>query len=154
MHPDKELIERLRGYRSRTEWGDDVEHAICNEAADRLEALSGGEAVAWRLDGGRAGVVFYDDWTEAERGQKLFGGSLQPLAAPRPVPGRETIEAALDAKLADVGGAYLSKQLGHATITTTLTKYARWIEGADKGSEAAKLDAILSRKSPRKTGTN
>lgn len=50
--------------------------------------------------------------------------------------------------------AYLSKQLGHATITTTLTKYARWIDGADKGVEAGKMDAILSRKSPRKTGTD
>lgn len=61
------------------------------------------------------------------------------------------------ASLALMGGiniGYLSKQMGHANISTTLTKYARWIEGADKGSEAAKLDAILSRKSPRKTGTD
>lgn len=61
------------------------------------------------------------------------------------------------ASLALMGGiniGYLSRQLGHATITTTLTKYARWIEGADKGSEAAKMDAIMSRNRPRKSGTD
>jgi integrase len=49
-----------------------------------------------------------------------------------------------------VNVAYIAKQMGHANVTTTLTKYARWIDGADKGAEAAKLNAILSRKSPRK----
>lgn len=42
--------------------------------------------------------------------------------------------------------AYISKQLGHSNIATTLNKYARWIEGADKGSEAAKMREILSGK--------
>lgn len=45
---------------------------------------------------------------------------------------------------------YIAKQLGHSNITTTLTKYARWIEGADGGAEAAKANAILSTKSPRR----
>lgn len=61
------------------------------------------------------------------------------------------------ASLALMGGinvGYLSKQLGHATITTTLTKYTRWIDGADKGAQAAKMDAIMSRKSPRRNGTD
>jgi integrase len=56
------------------------------------------------------------------------------------------------ASLALMGGiniAYLSKQMGHTNVTTTLTKYARWIDGADKGAEARKLDAILSRNRPR-----
>ncbi|GAA4180505.1 hypothetical protein [Shinella granuli] len=34
-----DLVERLRGYRPQNEWGDGVEHTICNEAADRIEAL-------------------------------------------------------------------------------------------------------------------
>lgn len=57
------------------------------------------------------------------------------------------------ASLALMGGiniGFLSKQLGHNNIVTTLTKYARWIDGADKGAEARKLDAILSRNRPRK----
>lgn len=48
---------------------------------------------------------------------------------------------------------YIAKQLGHSNIMTTLTKYARWIEGADGAAEAAKANALLSRKSPRE-GTN
>lgn len=61
------------------------------------------------------------------------------------------------ASLALMGGvnvAYIAKQLGHAKVTTTLNAYARWIEGADKGAEAAKLDAILSKKSPRAKQTH
>ena len=37
---DRDLIERLRAYRPRDEWGDGCRHFICDEAADRLEALS------------------------------------------------------------------------------------------------------------------
>jgi hypothetical protein len=33
------LIERLRAYRPTNEWGDGVHHVICDEAADRIEAL-------------------------------------------------------------------------------------------------------------------
>lgn len=58
---------------------------------------------------------------------------------------------ATTALMGGINPAYIAKQLGHAKITTTLNVYARWIEGADKGAEAAKLNAILSRKSPRET---
>lgn len=34
-----DLLERLRGYRPQNEWGDGVEHTICNEAADEIERL-------------------------------------------------------------------------------------------------------------------
>ena len=34
-----DLVERLRGYRPATEWGDFVEHTICNEAADEIDRL-------------------------------------------------------------------------------------------------------------------
>lgn len=37
---DRDLIERLRVYRPWDEWGDGCHHVICDEAADRLEALS------------------------------------------------------------------------------------------------------------------
>lgn len=37
-----DLVERLRGYRPQNEWGDGVEHTICNEAADEIERLRTG----------------------------------------------------------------------------------------------------------------
>ena len=49
-----------------------------------------------------------------------------------------------------VNPAYIARQLGHSKVTTTLNVYARWIERADKGAEAAKANAILSRNRPRK----
>lgn len=33
------LVERLRSYRPTNEWGDDVHHVICDEAAARIQAL-------------------------------------------------------------------------------------------------------------------
>ncbi len=34
-----DLVERLRSYRPQNEYGDGVEHTICNEAADEIERL-------------------------------------------------------------------------------------------------------------------
>lgn len=56
------------------------------------------------------------------------------------------------ATLALMGGinpAYIAKQLGHTTPQMVFRVYARWIDGADKGAEAAKLNAILSNNRPR-----
>jgi integrase len=49
-----------------------------------------------------------------------------------------------------VNPAWIAKQLGHANTGMLFKVYARWIDGADKGAEAAKADAILSRNRPRK----
>jgi integrase len=48
-----------------------------------------------------------------------------------------------------VNPTFISRQLGHANTGMLFKVYGRWIEGADKGAEAAKLNAILSRKRPR-----
>lgn len=45
--------------------------------------------------------------------------------------------------------AWIARQLGHASTAMVFKVYARWIEGADKGAEAAKANAILSRNCPR-----
>jgi integrase len=50
--------------------------------------------------------------------------------------------------MGSVNIAYLAKQLGHSKVTTTLNVYARWLEDADKGREAAKLDGIFSANYP------
>ena len=39
--------------------------------------------------------------------------------------------------------AYVSKQLGHASVATTLKSYYRWIEDADKGASAAIANTIF-----------
>lgn len=42
-----------------------------------------------------------------------------------------------------VNPAYIAKQLGHANTGMLFKVYARWIEGADKGAEAAKANKLL-----------
>ncbi|GAA0584532.1 site-specific integrase [Rhizomicrobium electricum] len=50
------------------------------------------------------------------------------------------------ALMSGVNPAYVAKQLGHTDTTMLFKHYARWIEGADKGAEARKMDAALAKK--------
>ncbi len=46
--------------------------------------------------------------------------------------------------MAGVNVAYISQQLGHSSVATTLTYYARWVRGGDGGVEARKLSEALN----------
>lgn len=48
------------------------------------------------------------------------------------------------ALMAGVTPAYIARQLGHATTAMLFTRYAKWIDGADKGQERRALEAALS----------
>lgn len=39
--------------------------------------------------------------------------------------------------------AYIARQLGHASVTMTLLHYAKWVEAADKGAEAKKVNLLF-----------
>lgn len=54
---------------------------------------------------------------------------------------------ATTALMAGVNPAYIARQLGHANTKMLFEKYARWIDGADKGAERRTLEAALSRNS-------
>jgi integrase len=43
---------------------------------------------------------------------------------------------------------YIARQLGHRNAMMLFRVYTKWIDGADKGAEAAKLNAILSTNCP------
>jgi len=45
--------------------------------------------------------------------------------------------------MAGANPMWVAKQLGHATMAMLLTVYARWIDGADKSAERAKIDTIF-----------
>jgi hypothetical protein len=45
--------------------------------------------------------------------------------------------------------AWLARQLGHSTTEMVFRVYARWIDGADKSSERARLDAALANRANR-----
>lgn len=48
--------------------------------------------------------------------------------------------------LAGVNPAYVSRQMGHANAKMLFTVYSKWIDGADRGREKAKMEAMLSGK--------
>lgn len=53
-----------------------------------------------------------------------------------------------------INPTWIAKQLGHTNALMLFKVYGTWIEGADKGAEAAKAKAVLSRNRPRgETGT-
>lgn len=54
---------------------------------------------------------------------------------------------ATTALMAGVNPAYIARQLGHANTKMLFEKYARWIDGADKGTERRALEAAMSRNS-------
>jgi integrase len=45
--------------------------------------------------------------------------------------------------MAGVNPAYIARQLGHANMGMLLKVYGKWIDGADKGAEAAKVSTAL-----------
>ena len=45
--------------------------------------------------------------------------------------------------MAGANPMWVAKQLGHSTMAMLLTTYSRWIDGADKSAERAKIDAIF-----------
>ena len=51
---------------------------------------------------------------------------------------------ATTALMAGVNMAYIARQLGHKDPSMLLKHYARWVDGADKGAQARKLDAAFN----------
>jgi integrase len=51
--------------------------------------------------------------------------------------------------MAGVNLAYIARQLGHKDTSMLLKHYAKWIDGADKGAERAKLNAAFGANWPR-----
>lgn len=55
---------------------------------------------------------------------------------------------AANALLAGVNPTYISRQMGHTNARMLFEVYAKWIDGADRGRERAKMQELLSRKEP------
>lgn len=55
---------------------------------------------------------------------------------------------ATSALSAGVNPAYISRQMGHKSAQMLFKVYAKWIDGADRGREKAKLEALLAKSNP------
>ena len=49
------------------------------------------------------------------------------------------------ALMAGVNPSYIARQLGHANTAMLFKHYAKWIDGADSGLEAAKMNGVFGR---------
>ncbi len=58
---------------------------------------------------------------------------------------------ATGALMAGVNPAYIAAQLGHANTQMLFTKYAKWIEAADKGAQRRAMEAAMSGDSSRES---
>lgn len=47
-----------------------------------------------------------------------------------------------------INPAYIAKQLGHKNTAMLFKHYAKWLEGADRGAEAAKVNALFAQSLP------
>lgn len=48
------------------------------------------------------------------------------------------------AQSAGVNPSYIARQMGHKSANMLFKTYAKWIDGADRGREKAKMEAMLS----------
>ena len=55
------------------------------------------------------------------------------------------------ALMGGVNPAYIARQLGHTTTDMLFKHYAKWIDGADKGREAARLNLLMGGGAPGAT---
>ena len=80
-------------------------------------------------------------WTsDRKQREEFFYPTLKALGIRRRRAYNTRHTYATVALMAGVNLAYIARQLGHKDTSMLLKHYARWIDGADKGSEAAKLN--------------
>lgn len=80
---------------------------------------------------------------EKQQRTRHFLPALQKLGIRRRTPYQTRHTFATIALMGGVNPAYIARQLGHTTTAMLFKHYARWIDGADRGREAAKLAALF-----------
>jgi len=89
-------------------------------------------------------------WPDVQDQRKLY---FHPALRALGIRSRDAYQTrhtyATTALMAGVYPAYIARQLGHKNPTMLFKHYGKWIDGADGGTEAAKLNALHK---PRKPG--
>lgn len=82
-------------------------------------------------------------WPDVQDQRKLY---FHPALRALGIRSRDAYQTrhtyATTALMAGVNPAYISRQLGHRSTAMLFKHYSKWIDGADGGREAAKLDAL------------
>lgn len=132
-------VKALKTYHARHV--DLVTRAV--QALTVMQALSGAQE-----------EVFQDPvtgvpWLDERRQRENYWKPVLQACGIRPRRAYQTRHTyATQALMAGANPAYIARQLGHSTAQMVFTVYARWLDGADQGREAAKIEAALSQNYP------
>jgi integrase len=103
----------------------------------------------WTFMGGVEAAIFQNPVTNRpwhdERSQRdhYWTPSLRRLGIRRRRAYQTRHTYAANALAAGVNPAYIARQMGHKNAKMLFSVYAKWIDGADRGREKAKLEAAL-----------
>lgn len=103
----------------------------------------------WTLMGGQDAAIFQNPVTNRawhdERSQRdhYWTPTLRRLGIRRRRAYQTRHTYAANALAAGVNPAYIARQMGHKNAKMLFSVYAKWIDGADRGREKAKLEAAL-----------
>lgn len=137
-------VERARTFRGRTKEVKNHEERDVDLSARALAALERQKAHTFMLKGD----IFQNPVTRRpwhdERSQRdhYWNPSLLRLGIRRRRAYTTRHTYATRMVMGGVKPAYVAAQMGH-TLQVLYTTYARWIDGADKGAERSKLNAVL-----------
>ncbi|HTH10468.1 MAG TPA: tyrosine-type recombinase/integrase [Acidovorax sp.] len=130
-------VKELKTYNAR-----DVD--LVARAVAALQAMK-----PWTAMGGMEAVIFQNPVTNKpwhdERSQRdhYWTPSLRRLGIRRRRAYQTRHTYAANALAAGVNPAYIARQMGHKNAKMLFSVYAKWIDGADRGREKAKLEAAL-----------
>ncbi len=136
-------VKPLKTYNAR-----DVD--LVSRAVEALRSMK-----PWTFMGGPDAEIFQNPVTNKplhdERSQRdhYWAPALRRLGIRhrRAYQTRHTYAAA--SLMAGANPAYIARQMGHKNAKMIFTVYAKWIDGADRGREKAKLEAAIAKKENR-----
>ena len=105
----------------------------------------------WTLMGGDEATIFQNPVTNRsfhnERSQRdhYWNPTLRKLGIRRRRAYQTRHTYAATSLSGGVNPAYIARQMGHKNAKMLFTVYAKWIDGADRGRERAKMEAVLAK---------
>lgn len=150
----------LRVTRARV-WGKDKKTTKTHKPRD-LEVLERATAALQRQRARTellGGAIFHNPttgnpWADEQVQRRYFEVAIKRLGLRHRPPKQTRHTFATVCLMAGCNPAWVARQLGHASSKMLFEVYSRWIEGADKGLERAKVEAWIAPQVGSKSNSN
>jgi integrase len=147
---------RLRVHRARV-WGKDKPRTKTHQARDielldqaaaaierqRKHTLLAGGEIFWNPNTG-------EPWNDEQVQRRYWNASLMRLGLRHREAYQTRHTFATIGLMAGCNPAWVARQMGHRSLKMFFEVYARWIDGADKGTQKALIDARTATKTATK----